>query len=92
MTPADLKRVKEVFNELAKRDPNKHVIEMVDGRKYSTKQIAQGIERIADGADGMKEENRAGRHVINMIDCYIASGMATLDEVLADFAPNPPKP
>ena len=69
-------------NQWAKSAPNpdEKVIESIDGTKHSRSEIAEGIEKNTD----------LGKRYIVMIDVYVTSGRATLDDVLIAFTPKAP--
>lgn len=92
LSQQDLVKLKDAFNTWAKTTPHPHrpAITLLNGGRYSPRKIAKGVAKVVDGKD---PDNKIGKHVIALVDNYVSSGEATLDEVIADFtAPQPPTP
>lgn len=93
LKPEQLTQIKDAFNQWASNNanPKKPSLEFISGKKANAQKIAQDIEKIVDGTAGRKEDVKAGKHILHMIDVYVASGNTTLEEILSEITtPEPP--
>jgi hypothetical protein len=84
LTPEQIRRLKDVFNEAVKNHPtpDKPVMHPAGYTLLSPRQLAKEIEN----------ETPIGMHFINMIDDAVNLGKIPFDRVLAELQrPRPPK-
>lgn len=80
-SPADVKRIKDAFNEAA-QGPYADVPAMGSGgKKLTLREVAAEVEK----------ESPIGKMVLWGLDMVVSSGKATLDQVV-DTIKNPPAP
>jgi hypothetical protein len=85
LTPAQIRRLKDVFNEAVKNHPNPDspVLHPAGKVYLSPRQLAREIEK----------ETPMGMYFINMIDDVVTKGGIPFDIVLKELQrPRPPKP
>ena len=81
LSPTDLKKIKDAFNEWAKDHPRR-TLRTLGGKKYTSKQLAEGLEK----------NNELGQHLVKFVDAYVSSGAGDLEDAIADLGIKPPKP
>ncbi len=83
LSPADLRKLKDAFNEAANNGPNgdKPVIS-VGSKTLTARELAKEIEN----------ETPIGKMFINVVDQAVSSGAATLDQIVQQLTHKPPKP
>ena len=84
LTPAQIKRLKDVFNEAVRNHSYPDSPVLHPGKVYLTpRQLSKEIEN----------ETPIGKYFINMIDDVVTKGGIPFDTVLAELTrKNPPKP
>lgn len=81
MKPADLQRLKEAFNKWASTHPAPDVPALGTSEgTFTPRELAQALQ----------DETKIGKSLIQMFDLVISSGVATIDQVVADFTQIPP--
>jgi len=83
MSPADLRRLKDAYNEAAKNFPHLDRPLMSMGTKLlSMRELANEVEN----------ETLIGKRLIKVAKDVIASGSTTLDQIVAQISRKPPQP
>ncbi len=83
LSPGDLRKLKDAFNELAQKHPYPDKPVVAAGyKKISVRDLAKEIEN----------ETPVGKPFIKLIDDVVTSGAVTLDAVVAQIARKPPAP
>ena len=86
LSPADVKRIKDAFNQWAKNHPTPNApvigISGVGHSMLSAKELAREIEN----------ETEQGKAFIHMVDVVVSSGDITLDQYIKIVTNQPPKP
>ncbi len=82
LSPADLRKLKNAFNEAAKNSPNADVpVVSVGSTVLTPRDLAREVEN----------ETRIGKMFIDLVDRTVSSG-ATLDQVIERLTRKPPAP
>jgi len=83
LSPADLRKLKDAFNEAANNSPNADVPVISFGAKILTaRDVAREVEK----------ETPIGKMLISVVDKAVSSGAATLDQVIQQLTRRPPQP
>jgi hypothetical protein len=83
LSPSDLRRLKDAFNEAANNGPNGDVpVVSVGTRVLTARDLANEIEN----------ETFIGKKFIDVVDKTVSSGKATLDQIIQQLTRRPPAP
>ncbi len=81
LSPADIRKIKDAFNEAAKGPYADQPAMGIGGRKLTVRDVANEVEN----------ETPVGKFFLMALDKMISSGAATVDDVVAKIK-NPPAP
>jgi len=82
-TPAEIRRLKDAFNEAVKNHPQADEPAVGFGNKtFSARELAKEIEN----------ETPVGQMFIKIIEQAVSSGAITLDDMIAKMTQKPPQP
>ena len=79
LSPADLKRLKDAFNEFVKNAPDPHA-GLVDEKVYGLKDLAKEVEN----------ETEVGKRVLKVLE--LSAQVEGIDAVVERLTQKPPKP
>jgi len=83
LSPSDLRKLKDAFNEAANNSPNADTPVISVGRRVLTaRDIAKEVEN----------ETPIGKKLIDVVDQAVSSGATTLDQVISQLTRRPPAP
>jgi hypothetical protein len=83
LSPTDIRRIKDAYNEAAKNYPHPDKPVMSMGTKVlSMNELANEVET----------ETKIGRRLINNIESVVSSGEVTVDQVVKFLTRKPAKP
>lgn len=83
LSPKDLRKLKDAFNEAANNSPNADTPVVSVGRRLLTAR---------DLAKEVENETPIGKMLIDVVDQAVSSGAATLDQVIGQLTRKPPAP
>jgi hypothetical protein len=83
LSPADLRKLKNAFNDAAESSPNADVpVISFGGKALTARDVAKEVEN----------ETPIGKMLISAVDQAVSGGAATLDQVIQQLTRKPPRP